>query len=355
MQNYFSLLHWLVTAHRDEVRTLRLENAIGAFNTRWPLYTVYPCAAAFFWLSYLVLLPAFSRWAVPVRYGKFNAFNERCWRQNLNSLLHTSLAVCLLCAVLLTDDEIFSRRLYQHDNLLLYFDISLSLGYFTFALPMSVYMAFVLKAGFPYGSPIMSLHHTLVVLAQATFLLTQYPAFYMAASGALFELTNVFFIPHVLMIQLEVSGPLQQANGLLLVLAYTVFRVVACTAICVLSLGDFASFTPPHPSGWAAALVAMGCLYGLTTMSWYWYVRDIVPALHAGLQETLGDEYHHTCCSAPLRQWAWRTLTAEGREHARLERGQHQQQLELLRHLRATSTAGSSSDVQVALHARNLD
>ena len=70
-----------------------------AWAVRWPLLVVYPCSAAFFWLMYLLALPALSRRLLPVRYGQFNAFNERCWRQNINSLVHTSVAVVLLCAL----------------------------------------------------------------------------------------------------------------------------------------------------------------------------------------------------------------------------------------------------------------
>lgn len=72
------------------------------------------------------------------------------------------------------------RRLSSRGNMLLYLDISISLGYFAFSLPMSIYMAFILKVGFPYGSPVMVVHHSLVVLAQLVFLFTQYPSFYMA-------------------------------------------------------------------------------------------------------------------------------------------------------------------------------
>ena len=161
-------------------------------------------------------------------------FNERCWRQNLLSAFHTTLSVIFLITAIATDPGAFSRRLYPHDAIWLSVDLGFSLGYFTFALPMSYHMAFVLKAGFPYGSPVMVLHHMLVVVAQSTFLLTGYPHFYMAASGLLFELTNVFFIPHVLMAQLQIRGLLPTINGVLLVLVYTGGRALCCTALAVL-------------------------------------------------------------------------------------------------------------------------
>ena len=240
------------------------------FHPRWPLFTVYPLAACFFWVAYLRIIPALSRRLLPERYARFNRFNERCWRQNVLSMLHTCVAVVILVTVLATEwDSLFSHRLYPHGSTLLYVDISLSLGYFTFALPISAHMAFVLKAGFPYGSPIMSLHHVMVVLAQATFLLTQYPSFYMAASGALFEITNVFFVPHVLMIQLETAGRAPTVVGLLLFISYSLCRVLGCTVLCILALVDFAHFEPPEPLG--ACFRTYLLTYLLTCLLAYFY------------------------------------------------------------------------------------
>ena len=173
----------------------------------WSFFVVFPAASAFFWLNYLAVLPYASRRILPLRHASFSPMNEMCWRQNINSALHTSFAAVCMTAVLVLDTDLRSDRLSAHRNWLLYIELSLSLGYFSFALPMAAYMTYGLKAGFPYGSPIMSLHHVLVVAAQLTYLLTEAPAFYMAAAGSLFELTNVFFIPHVLMIQLGVTGP----------------------------------------------------------------------------------------------------------------------------------------------------
>ena len=65
----------------------------------------------------------------------------------------------------------------------------------------------------------------------------QYVSFYMAASGLLFELTNVFYIPQVLMVQLRYQSPFATAISLLLVATFTVGRVVCCTYLAVLSIG----------------------------------------------------------------------------------------------------------------------
>ena len=199
------------------------------------------------------------------------------------------------------------------------------------------------RTAVPYGSPVMCLHHLLVVVAQATFLLTQYPGFYMAASGALFELTNVFFIPHVLMIQLEVHGTWPLLNGLMLVLVYTVARVGACTSLAVLSVYDLRHFAPTPPGGWLAACVGLACFYGLLCMSWYWYMTSILPALHSGIVEAFGEEYYHACVPASLRQLAWRVCSPEGREAER----EAKERLVAMQQLR--------NELQREAHAGNLE
>ena len=288
----------------------------SVWNVRWPLILLYPLSASFFWLAYLRLTATFATRYLPHRFGRMNAFNQKCFRQNLLSGLHTCISAILLFIALITDPALSGggRRLYPSDSKVLYADIAMSLGYFSYALPISVVMA---KAGFPYGSYLMVAHHALVVGAQSTFLLTQYPSGYMAASGFLFELTNVFFIPHVLLIQLEGEGGAgQTALGVALVIVYTLARCVACSYLAMLSVGDLARFAPVHAASWLPCLVGLFCFYGLLLISWWWYVSAILPALHKGLQGALGDTYHHLCCPAPLRRCVWRHLSAEGRAQA---------------------------------------
>jgi hypothetical protein len=289
---------------------------VAVWNVRWPLILLYPLSASFFWFAYLRLTEVISTRYLPHRYGRMNEFNRKCFRQNVLSGLHTCMSTVLLFSALLTDPTLHeaTSRLYPCDSWLLYSDIAISLGYFSYALPTSVVMA---KAGFPYGSKLMIAHHALVVGAQSTFLLTQYPSGYMAASGFLFELTNVFFVPHVLLLQLEgAGGAAQTCLGVMLVIVYTLARCVACTYLAAQSLGDLARFAPAHATAWLPALIGLGCFYGLLGISWWWYVTSILPALHTGLQGALGESYHHTCCPAPLRRWAWRHLSAEGRAQA---------------------------------------
>lgn len=271
----------------------------------------------------------------------FNPFNERCWRQNILSGVHTAGSTILLLTAILGDSSILGeRRLYPHDNLILYLDISMSLGYFSFSLPMAYYMAFTLRAGFPYGSSQMVFHHGMVVIAQATFLLTQYPSAYMAASGLLFELTNVVYIPHVLMIQLNAPATARTMVGLALAVVYTLARCIVCTALAVISFGDLREFSPPTSGAWVAALLGLCCFYGLLLLSWYWYFTAIVPSIHEGLAHAFGRQYYRACCPRRVRLLAWRRFTAEGREEEELQRAR----LKALQELREEAAAALTAD-----------
>lgn len=284
----------------------------------WPLVVVYPLSVAFFWTAYLRLLePLCQRW-MPEQYAAFSDFNARCFRQNLLSGLHTLLSSVCLSAALLADgsDLVFAddARLYPHRSFLLYLDIAMSFGYFSYALPTSVVMA---QAGFPFGSNLMVVHHALVAVAQSTFLLTRCPAGFMAASGFLFELTNVAFIPHIILLQLNADLPRTRTLiGLVLVVLYTLARCVACTLLALVSVADVAAFAPALPARWPFALLGLTCFWGLLLISWYWYVASILPALHEGLQAALGAEYYHACCPRAIRTLIWRRATSEGRRSA---------------------------------------
>ena len=283
---------------------------------QWPLFAVYPLSVSFFWSAYLYGAPL-CRWLLPGQYDSLNEFNQKCFRQNILSGLHTLLSTICLSSALFGDQSLIfgDRKLYPHDSFLLYLDISMSFGYFSYALPMSVVMA---KAGFPYGSRAMVAHHSLVALAQATFLVTRYPSGYMAASGLLFELTNVFFIPHVILLQLSANLPrIRTALGIALVLVYTIGRCIVCTVLAVQSLFDLGRFSPPcGGAGWLFAVLGLLAFYGLLAISWYWYVQTILPSLHQGLQKACGDTYYHACCPASVRSVVWRRCTKAGRESA---------------------------------------
>ena len=279
------------------------------------VFIVYPIATGFFWSCYLFLLAPCCRRLLPKRYASFNAFNKRCFHQNMLSGLHTFLSAGCLAAALLRDRSLAfgAARLYPHDSFLLYVDIAMSLGYFSFALPISVVMS---TAGFPYGSRLMVAHHALVVVAQSTFLLTGYPSGYMAASGLLFELTNIFFVPHLLLVQLSAAASARHALGLCLAFVYTLSRCFACMALALCSVADLRAFAPPLAAGWLFASIGLASFYGLLLISLYWYVQSVLPSVHTGLRQLLGETYCHHCFPVELRRALWHTVTYEGRERS---------------------------------------
>lgn len=317
----------------------------------WPLWTVYPTMLAFNYCMYLAVLPRLCTRFLPGRYGSFSRFNRMCFRQNVLSALHTLLACALLGTVLVTDETIAKDRLGVNHSILLYAEIAASFGYFGFALPVAAHMNFVLGAGPPFTSPSMVVHHAMVATAQATFLLTGRPAWYMACSGVLFEATNVFYIPHVLLVQLRRTGTrLAAVNSALVFLAFSACRICLCTALAVASLSDLSSLVAPA-SDWAAVLTGLGCFYGLLLLSWWWYARDVLPALHRQLQSALGDTYHHRFVPAPARRWAWRNLSSEGRERSRELEHQARVLRELRDEMAAMAAEASAAEAQTELVA----
>ena len=89
----------------------------GIVHIYWPLWAIYPAAALFFSPLSILILPPVCRYLMPERYTAFNTFNEMCWRQNICSGVHTSLAVVMLVAVVATDDDLFVDRLNPHQNM----------------------------------------------------------------------------------------------------------------------------------------------------------------------------------------------------------------------------------------------
>lgn len=136
---------------------------------------IWPAAATFYWVSYSLLLPPLCKWLIPASYASFNRFNSICFRQNINSAMHSCIAVVTLVLVLASNHDVIESRLGRSTSTLLYVDICLSLGYFSFALPASIHMTYVLKAGLPYASPSLVFHHVLVMVAQITFIVFRQP------------------------------------------------------------------------------------------------------------------------------------------------------------------------------------
>ena len=183
-------------------------------NVHWPLYTVYPAAIVFFYCAYFLFIPLGIRLCCQKRFNVLTRLNKRCFIQNINSCLHAFAIVSSLFIVLAGDHEMRDAGVAPHYNVLAYCEVCVSLGYMSFVLPWSLHMYFVLKARRPYTSATFCVHHATVVVAEVVYLLTQTCALHGALTVALMEFTNWFFLPLILMTQLDIVG-LKKAPRLL--------------------------------------------------------------------------------------------------------------------------------------------
>jgi hypothetical protein len=87
-------------------------------DVRWPLYTVYPAAAASFWAGYLFLWPLLLNCHCCARrqYSGLDRIGKMCFRANLGSAVHSYFVVLLLAIMLAHDTEMRTNRLQQHYN-----------------------------------------------------------------------------------------------------------------------------------------------------------------------------------------------------------------------------------------------
>jgi hypothetical protein len=274
------------------------------------------------------------------RYPKWHQFDQNCWRQNCASAVHSLFVVSSIIAVLASDSGVAAAGLSPHYNEWLYVTASISLAFFTLALPWSIHMHCVLKAKQPYTRFSLLVHHTLVVVALLVYLLTQYCPHHGALAIFLMEVTNWNYVPHLLLTQLGHKGTCWTINGIVFVLSYTSCRICACSWLVVQLTVDVAHFDPPHDAGWAAAAVTLVCLWGLCYLSWFWFVQDVCPSTHDALKDLFGDEYYHWCCPAPLRGFAVARYRGAMRMRRKSTRGGR----------RTTTNSSSSLPGQSATH-----
>lgn len=286
---------------------------MGVVSIHWPLWIVLPSSYVFFCASYSFLTPALSRKLLPGTYSKLSELNKRCWNQNVNALLHTLIVVGSLVGVL-AGHSLDDASLEPKYVVMGYIDICISLGYMLFVLPWSLHMYFWLKARKPYTSFAFCIHHTCVVTAELTYLLTQACAWYGAAAVALLEFTNWFYLPFILMKQAGVQNTLFYLLGFSFVLVYTVCRVVLGTWLGIAFAVEAADLDSGDDGLWAAVAVALLTYWGLMMLSLYWWCAEVLPKLHEGLGELLGEGYWKSFCP----RWCVRRLSGEERERARV-------------------------------------
>lgn len=298
----------------------------------WPLYYVFPACTAGFYVWYLVspMYPAL----LPRAYAQWHELDKKCWRQNTASAVHSLIVVSSLIGIQASDPEIAIAGLSPYYNWWLYVTASISLAFFSLAFPWSLYMYFFLKARQPYTRLSLCVHHMVVVSALLVYLLTQYCPHQGALAILLMEITNWFYVPHLLLTQLGHKGTLWTANGICFVIAYTSCRIFACTWLAIQMVIDVARFNPPQDVGWAAISVSLGSLYVLLYLSFFWFIADVAPTTHNALKDLLGEDYHRRCCPAKLRALASHHSAAYKREQSVVRA-----QVQWLREMKAASNS----------------
>ena len=262
-------------------------------NVHWPLYTVYPAAIVFFYCAYFLFIPLGIRLCCQKRFNVLTRLNKRCFIQNINSCLHAFAIVSSLFIVLAGDLDMRAAGVAPHYNVLAYCEVCVSLGYMSFVLPWSLHMYFGLKARRPYTSATFCVHHATVVVAEVVYLLTQTCALHGALTVALMEFTNWFFLPLILMTQLDIVGLKKAIAGALFVVVYTVCRMVLCVWVGI----DFAIAAARYePDGdgagaWAAVAISLLAFWVLLGLSVYWWCRDVPPGIKAATEDMWGEGY----------------------------------------------------------------
>ena len=256
-------------------------------EAHWPLYTVLPGTAAFFYIAYFFVWDRLLRKTVHV-YAKLSPLEQSCLRANCNSLLHTYSIVILLCWALSSDPMLWSSRVQQHYNAIGYSAMCVTLAYFSLSVPWNVWQRFLMHevSVVPLG---IFVHHLFVVAAALLYVVTNVAAFYGAIAFVCMEFSNWFFIPRACAETLGWSndGPLGAANGVCLVLSYLLLRIGVCTAAAILFMSDLSRVSLDGPAELGCALLALGIFGAVLALSYVWLRLQVLPGLRAAVGQLL--------------------------------------------------------------------
>ena len=129
-------------------------------DVRWPLYTVLPGAALFFWSGYFLIWPVLAKRCAGKYYENMDAVGRMCFHANIGSCFH-SYAVVLLLAIMIASDGKLSapeNRLHRYYNPLGYVTMCVTIGYFSLSVPWNLYLLCKLKRTDVVPKP-MLIHH----------------------------------------------------------------------------------------------------------------------------------------------------------------------------------------------------
>lgn len=246
-----------------------------SWSVFWPLYTVYPIATIGFYVNYLVVFPSVAQRVLKTRYERLDKVSKLCFIANLGSIVHSYAVVLLILIALASDVQMRMTRVMPHINMVGYSAVCFTLAYFSLSLPWNLYMRYSLKRHDVVPGP-MLVHHVMVVVGAGVYIVSGVCAFYGAVAFFCMELTNLFFVPRVVVdiIGGRIDGPLCTVNGILLVLTFVLFRVGVTTAAAVVFTIDL---TQLDASASALELVCIVIAYvtflGVLLLSWIWLQR----------------------------------------------------------------------------------
>ena len=267
---------------------------------RWPILVAYPVSTLFYYALYHGLRPC------DAKQRNWPDANWRLFRQNVCALVHSYALVLLLTIVLVVDGSELQRAgLRPFYSPLAYIAVGMSLGYMSMTLPWSLKMYLGTPQERASTRPTLIVHHAFVVLAELVYILTLTSPWYGSLSLVMFEVSNLFLMPHHLMTQLGYHGRLHFLNGLLFFVTCTFVRVLGCLVLGVVYAVDVLRYRDDGAGYGAGLHVALGLslvsFWVILMLSAYWYWRDVLREVHKEFKQAFGEKYWLRCCACVRR------------------------------------------------------
>jgi len=127
-------------------------------------------------------------------------------------------------------------------------------------------------------------HHIAVVIGALIYIFTHVCAAYGAIAFICMEFTNWFFVPWIMLSQIDMEGTLpHQVAGVLLVITFLACRIVVCTWQGVAFSIDLGQLSA-SPAEWACVVLAYLIFLFALVLSWLW-LKQVYDGLKAGVQD----------------------------------------------------------------------
>lgn len=230
------------------------------------LLCVFPTSCAFFWLLYAWLWPLL----LPICSTRYLTLSHpsRCSvRQNLVAWVHAVVVVLWIAAGMWGS----TLSITTPRNISLYSAFCFSLGYFCFAVPWTLWWMRRPDGEGMTSQPLL-VHHLLVLLCLVVLMAKDVCSMYGGLGFVLFELSNWFYCPHLMMTTLGLRGCSFYLVSAAFFLTFLVCRLPLAgyatlhytTELCVLGL------SPPRAS-YGLAWGGLFAFWFMWLLSIYWF------------------------------------------------------------------------------------